>query len=384
MLIEKVLKDNAKNIDVKEWALTSAEMQPESSLPAWKVGKRVLHGGRQEGVEVIEVDSGAMKFTVVPTRGMSIWRGEVGELSLGWDSPVREIVHPHFIDLSRRNGLGWLDGFGGWIVRCGLVSVGPPCTDGDEALTLHGRIDYLSAEYVEVRYETSPVARLVVSGTVEEKHSADAALRLATEISIEIGTAAITVDDTVTNVGDRAQEMQLLYHMNFGPPLLGGGAEMIAPIRRIAPRDARAAEAASDEWTVYRAPQGAEYTEQVYLMELQSDANGDTAAMLRAPDRASAALLRFNVRELPYFMLWKNEAPANPGYVTGLEPATSYPYTRPVERKGGRVPMLGSGESRRMRVQIEVLTSAESVQMEEAKLRKIATAAAIVVPEPFG
>ena len=75
-----------------------------SGTAKWNVTKRTLSGGRQQGVEVIEVDNGEMKFTVVPTRGCNIWRGDVGDLRLGWDSPVKEIVHPQFVNLSERGG----------------------------------------------------------------------------------------------------------------------------------------------------------------------------------------------------------------------------------------------------------------------------------------
>jgi hypothetical protein len=376
--ITKVLTDCSKNIDVRNWSLSSAEVPQEGTLPPWKIVKRTLEGGQQEGVEIIEVDSGAMQFTVVPTRGLSIWNGQAGNITLGWDSPVKKIIHPRFIDLSRRNGLGWLDGFGGWIVRCGLASVGPPCLDGDKALTLHGRIDYLPASYVEVRYEASPIPRIFVRGTIEEGH-----LRLTSEISIAIGSSAILLDDLVGNIGDATQEMQMLYHINFGPPLLGEGACMVAPIQQIVPRDQRAAEEAGKDWLTFHGPQGPTYTEQVYLMELQSDPCGNTAAMLRAPDRASAALLTFNVRELPHFILWKNEVPTDAGYVTGLEPATSYPFPRPFEREDGRVPTVQPGESRRMCLRIDILSSPESVRIEADRIQARITVSPIVLPTPF-
>jgi hypothetical protein len=378
MSVGEVLTDAAKNIHVRHWSLTSADAPVAGTPPHWEIVKRVLEGGQQDGVDVIEIDSGAMRFTVVPTRGLSVWKGRAGDLPLGWDSPVKEIVHPRHIELSERDGLGWLDGFGGWIVRCGLASVGPPCQDRDQTLTLHGRIDYLPASYVEVRYEPSPVPRIVVRGTVDEDH-----LRLTTEISIEIGTAAIVLDDVVTNIGETPQEMQMLYHVNFGPPFLGPGAEVIAPIRRIAPRDSRAAEEDGKHWLTFSGPQGPDYTEQVYLMELQSDADGNTAAMLRAPDHAHAALLSFNVQQLPHFILWKNEVTGDTGYVTGLEPSTSYPFPRPFEREGGRVPALQSGESRRMRLRIDILSSPDSVQIEEMNIRTKISKSPVIVLAPF-
>ncbi len=253
------------------------------------------------------------------------------------------------------------------------------CQDDDESLTLHGRIDYLPASYVEVRYEPSAIPRLVVRGIVDENY-----LHLITEISIEIGSSAIVLDDLITNTDDATQETQMLYHVNFGPPLLGEGAEVIAPIQQIAPRDPRAAEAPSEHWLTFRGPQAPGYTEQVYLMELQSGADGNTAAMLCAPDpQFHAALLSFNTRELPHFVLWKNEVPAAAGYVTGLEPATSYPFPRPFEREGGRVPTLQPGESRSMRLRIEILSSPESVRAQEMKIRTKISKPPAVALGPF-
>src|SRR3981081_540854 len=109
-----LLTDAMRNVSVKEWRISSEQAGAASDGPRWTVTKRLLTGGRQEGVEVIEVDNGLMKFTVVPTRGFQVWTANVGGLRLGWDSPVKEIVHPQFVSLAERGGLGWLNGFGEW------------------------------------------------------------------------------------------------------------------------------------------------------------------------------------------------------------------------------------------------------------------------------
>jgi hypothetical protein len=51
---------------------------------------------------------------------MSLLKVTSGDLTLGWNSPVKEVVHPQFINLQSRGGLGWLEGFNEWMVRCGL------------------------------------------------------------------------------------------------------------------------------------------------------------------------------------------------------------------------------------------------------------------------
>ena len=105
-----VLTDVEQNIYKETILLTSSDITP--NCPAqWSVRKQILHGGKQEGVEVIEVDNGKLQFTVVPTRGMSVQQVSMGDLRLGWDSPVKGMVHPKFINLHTRQGLGWLEGF---------------------------------------------------------------------------------------------------------------------------------------------------------------------------------------------------------------------------------------------------------------------------------
>jgi Domain of unknown function (DUF4432) len=357
----KVLTDVANNISVKEWKISSDEAGGSGIGSNWSVVKRVLAGGRQEGVEIIEVANGAMKFTVVPTRGFNVWRANVADLRFGWDSPVGEIVHPQFVNLAERGGLGWLNGFGEWMSRCGLESLGPPCRDGSQTYTLHGRINYLPASYVEVRIEGAPVQRIVLRGVVAESFMFGPQLQLTTEISTEIGSSALTFDDTVTNLSDVPQEMESLYHANFGPPILGPGARFIAPIKRVAPRDTRAAEGGMEGWNAYSGPHGQGYTEQVYLMELYAGEDNVTEAMLRSGDGSLGALVSFNVRELPFMTLWKNEASLRSGYVTGIEPGTSYPLPKPVERAAGRIVKLDGGESHKAKVTFTALLSAEEI-----------------------
>lgn len=379
----KVLIDANQSVAVKEWQFTSGEAGDPSKTVKWSITKRTLAGGRQDGVDIVEVNNGGMKFTVVPTRGCNIWTANVGDLRLGWDSPVQEIVHPQFVNLTERGGLGWLAGFGEWISRCGLESMGAAGLDGNQPLTLHGRINYIPASYFEVRYERSPVPRIVLRGIVNETLMFGPQLRLTTEISSEIGGRALTLDDAVTNLADAPQEMQSLYHPNFGPPLLGAGAEFVAPVKKVAPRDRRAAEGGMTQWNVYTGPHTAGYTEQVYLMELYADDGGMTEALLKSPNGTKGATLAFSVRELPFMTLWKNEAPLKTGYVTGLEPATSYPYPKPVERAAGRVPRLAGGQSYHTKVTFKALLSAEEVQQAVARIKGLQQASPEVSTTPL-
>ena len=376
----KVLIDTDGNLATAEWKVSAAEWGGNG----WSVQLRTLHGGRQEGVQVMDVDNGAMKFTIVPSRGFEVWTAQAGNLRLGWDSPVKDIIHPSYVRLTDNGGAGWVAGFGGLMVRGGLASFGSPVQDGNEQLTLHGRVDYLPASHVSVRYEAAPVPRLVFRGVVNDTQTFGPQLRLTSEISTVIGRPEMVFDDEITNLSDAAQEMQLLYHTNFGTPLLGAGAEFVAPVKQVAPMNTASAAGDLKGWNRYSGPHVQPYAAQVFNMRLHGDARGMTKAMLKSPDGGSGVLMSFDIKGLPYMSLWKNEVTPKAGYVTGLEPGTSFPNPRPVERAAGRVPSLKGGETYRVRLAIEALTSTAAVARAAADIQALAVAAPIVSTTPKG
>ncbi|HYJ36743.1 MAG TPA: aldose 1-epimerase family protein [Rhizomicrobium sp.] len=377
----KVLIDADSNLATAEWKISSAEWGGKS---AWKVALRTLHGGRQEGVQVIEVDNGAMTFTIVPSRGFEVWKAQAGTLRLGWDSPVKEIIHPSYIRLTDNGGQGWVAGFGGLMVRGGLASFGSPVQDGAQQLTLHGHVDYIPARFVSVRYEASPVPRLVFRGVVDDVQTFGPQLRLTSEISTPIGKPAIIFDDQITNLSDVPQEMQLLYHTNFGTPLLGAGAEFVAPVKQVAPMNKASAADGLKEWNRYSGPHARAYAAQVFNLQLHGDAGGMTKAMLKSPDGSKGVLMSFDTHGLPYMSLWKNEITPKAGYVTGLEPGTGFPNPRPVERAAHRVPLLKGGGSYRVHLEIAALTSKAEVAGAASAIQALETSPPVISKTPTG
>ena len=337
----------------------------------WSVRKRTLRGGLRDGVDLVEVHNGALSFSVLPTRGMGLWRGDYHGLPLGWRSPVSGPVHPKHVQLADRGGLGWLGGFDELLCRCGLSSNGPPGPDGDgglSLLTLHGRIANRPAEAVEVTVSLDPPYELTVRGQVEEGALFCPHLRLTTAYVTAPGSNRLVIHDVVENRSGRPAEMQMLYHCNFGPPFLEAGSRVLAPIRELAPQTPRAAQGI-DSYETYAGPSTG-FAEQVYLYDLQADARGHTLSVLvnAAQDRAVA--VRFNRNELPCFTVWKNTAAVEDGYVTGLEPATNYPNFKGFEREQGRVRVLPPGGRWEARWSLEVCDTAAGAS---ALLAEVAT-----------
>jgi hypothetical protein len=334
----------------------------------WSVRKRTLRGGLRDGVDVVEVRNGALAFTVLPTRGMGLWRGDYRGHFLGWRAPLHGPVHPRHVGLGERGGLGWLYGFDEWLCRCGLASNGPPGEDvyTDRAggthrdrLTLHGRVANLPAHYLEVSVALEAPFEITVRGQVEESGLFSSNLLLTTTYSTAPGSNRLVIHDVIENRGARPAEVQLLYHCNVGTPFLEAGSRVLAPVRELAPINARAAEGMDTQET-YGGPV-AGFAEQVYCYDPAADAHGHTLALLtnRATDLGLA--LRFNRRELPCFTVWKNTAALEEGYVTGLEPATNYPNFKSFERQKGRVPLLPPGGRHSCTWSIEVHDDAAGV-----------------------
>ena len=377
MIYRKVLIDTEQGVGLDSFTCDASSM-PCPSSSAWRVALRTLHGGTQEGVQVVEIDNGALSYIVVPTRGMGIWRGRYHALDLGWDSPVKDLVHPALVDLNDRGGLGWLKGFNEWIVRCGLDSNGAPGPDvvidntGNESevlLPLHGKIANTPARRVELQIGADGAIRLL--GAVNETMMFGPALRLDTVITTHPESDALHVTDQVTNLNRTKAELELLYHINYGSPILEAGARLVAPVKRVAPRDPRAAQGMASLDRYARPTPG--FVEQAYFFELLGRrGTRETVVLLRNRAGTAGSSLSFRLDQLPAFTLWKNTAARENGYVTGLEPATDYPNARRFERQAGRVITLAGGATRKFELTVRAHDSRTSVRRAESEIRRIA------------
>lgn len=329
---------------------------------------RHLTAGKSQGVTLVTLANRECQVTVIPTRGMGIWQAAVGEWRIGWNSPTRGPVHPQFVPLMEPGGIGWLDGFDELLVRCGLASNGAPVFDnaGRLQLPLHGRIANIPAHSVTVEYDPE-AHELRVIGVVEESRLFHGKLRLTSTLTLPAGATTFRVSDEVTNFSAEPGGMQLLYHVNFGPPLLEPGSRVTAPFDEFAPRDARAAEGVA-HWNEIHAGQPG-FAEQVYFFKPRPDEHGMCQALLRNAECTRGVSLRFSPRQLPCFALWKSLQDPADGYVTGLEPATNFPNPRPFEESQGRVIPLAPGEIRTFELHFGLHASRGEIQSLETALQ---------------
>jgi len=373
-----VLTDVAEGVWLDAFELREAANLRLAGGSDWSIRKRMLRSGVSDRVDVIDLNNGAFNISILPTRGMGLWRGQFRDMHLGWNSPVKQPVNPCYVNQSDRNGLGWLAGFNELMCRCGLSSNGIPgldvVTDNtghkiEAPLTLHGKIANTPAHRVEVAVNTDGNGLLSVSGVVDETMMFGTGLQLKTTCETAPNSNRLTIRDEVVNVSSRPMEVQLLYHTNFGKPFLEQGSRLVLPFREVAPRDPRAAED-TKTWQTYLGPT-AGYTEQCYFANLIGDDQEKTTVLLRNSSGSKGVSLEFNIRALPAFTVWKCTQSEADGYVTGLEPGTNFPNLKTFERKHGRVVSLAPGTSHQAQVELAVHSTAEEVAAVEKKIRDL-------------
>lgn len=383
-----ILTSARDNVHEDTFQITEKEVAIPSAVP-WSVVKRTLHGGKQEGVDVIIVRNGKLSFTVIPTRGMGLGNVVMGGARLGWDSPIKEIVHPQFMNLESRGGLGFLEGFSEFMCRCGLEFAGAPGKDvfinnnGDKAemmLTLHGKTANTPASEVYVMIDKSPPYRIRIRGKVEERVFFVPKLDLWSEFWTEIGSPTVHIDDTITNCSAGPQELQLVYHVNFGPPILQAGSKLVVAPKTVRPFNQHAAKSV-DSYATYEGPT-AGWIEQCYGMQLY-DEQKQAKALIHNAKGDLGCMMKWATDTLPCFTQWKNTTAMEDGYVTGLEPGIGFPRHRSLERQDGRVPKLQPNESKHFSLAFDILVGAEAVTEQASKIQALQKEPPAVNPQPF-
>ncbi|MCX7919949.1 MAG: aldose 1-epimerase family protein [bacterium] len=325
-----------------------------------------LASGVGKGVGAVDFNTGTgFEFTVLLDRGMDISEARYNGQSLCWRSSTGDVA-PAFFD---PNGIGWLRSFfGGLVLTCGLDNVGPPCEDGQKQFGLHGRYTSIPASNIEIEQKWDCDEFVMsVEGQMRETSVFGMNLLLTREISAKLGESRLVIHDTIENQGYEKTPVMILYHCNFGFPLVDEHAELISPSIKVIPRDA-AAEQGKDDYDKFQQPtQG--YQEKVYFHQLQPDKAGYVKVALINKKRDLGVYLKYQKKQLPRFTQWKMLGQGI--YVCGLEPGNCGVLGRAKEREAGTLEFLNPGEKKEIQLEIGVLTNQQDVRKFTNNIKKI-------------
>ena len=309
------------------------------------VSRYQLQEGFENGVEICDVRTGSgFRFQVCPSRGMDIVFAEHNGKPLCWNSST-DLIHPAFYEAQN---LGWLRGFaGGLLTTCGFGSFGGDGEDEGEYYGLHDRASYIPAREVKT-FElwngdaSNEQYEIAVEGKLRQTHVFGPNISLTRRISATLGGSTLRVHDVLKNDGFQSAPAVILYHCNFGFPVVSENSIIRAPSAHCEPRDDFAAQSA-DSWKKLEAPQPG-IAERCYFHTMQPDENGKVRAEIWNENLQFGAFISYNFQELPFFTQWKMMGAGT--YVNGLEPSNAPLAPRAELRANNQLPMLEAGEEK--------------------------------------
>ena len=296
--------------------------------------------GRAKGTEIIEVKTaGALELEILPDAGLDIGQCRYKGINMscmrknGYDSPAS--ISPYETEFVNTVP-------GGLLYSCGLRSAGPANRDNGEWHPLHGRFHSLQAEHVSATIDGDEV---IVSGTIRETALFGHCLEVKRVIRIPVFGSKVTVEDTVSNLTPRDEEIMQIYHCNFGYPLLSEKAKLVLPeVRETLPRTEFAKTGLGRECE-FDAPIDSE-EERVFFQKMERE----FWARLENPEIGVNMTISWSGETLPILSEWRSMASGD--YVLGLEPTNCYISGRHDERENGTLPVLKAWESVKNQVTI--------------------------------
>ncbi len=320
-----------------------------------------LTDGRAHGLRIANVRTGSgLDYQVLIDRALDLGLVTYNGIPLCFISPGGWSA-PYYYE---PEGEGWIRTFGGgMMVTCGLTQVGSPTEDAGEVLGIHGRISNLPASNVCVGGEwEGDEYEFWVQGEVRQAVLYGENLRLRRRISGRLGEAVIRIRDTVENMGGRRTPFMILYHCNFGHPLLAAGARILSKPHPVQPRE-KASEPGLASVAHVSAPD-ANWSTQVFYHEPVPDADGWVTIVLANPSfnggQGLGLEIRYRKAELPFLTHWKQFSIGD--YVMGIEPGNCHVGGRVWEREHGTLQYLEPGERRDLALDFRILPDNRAIE----------------------
>lgn len=321
-----------------------------------------LSDGKANGTRAIDVNNGTgLHFTVLVDRGMDIAWADYKGNNLCFISKTG-VVSPHFYD---SHGSGFLENFGaGLLTTCGLTYMGAPCVDEGEELGMHGRISNVPAENCNIKEYWQVGAGdgdgddeyiIEIEGKVRQARFFKENIVLTRKITARMSNTpnnTITIKDTVENCAFEAYPLMLLYHFNFGYPIVSEDTKLYSNATEVVARD-QDAQLGIDTYSTFETPTVG-YKEQVFYHNVKDSDNITACLYNEKLDGGLGVYLKTKRSQLPKLIEWKQMGQSD--YVVGVEPATWYPEGRSVARERGELIYINPGEIKEFEIELGICT----------------------------
>ena len=309
----------------------------------------VLKEGRQDGVNAVDVWNGSgMYMTILADRASDISSLTFQGKSICWLSGVG-VSAPAFW---HKGDYEWDRNFGGGMMAtCGLTTAGLPCVDNGETLTLHGEISNIPSEEVNCStWWEGDAYYLQYSAKTRQVRPYGENLCQTRQIQVKMGENIIRIRDVVENLGFQEVPLMVIYHLNFGYPLLDEGAKLYLTRDACFPTSPWAEESL-DQIGVITPPDDG-YKARAYNHTVTADSEGFAYASLLNEKIGLGATVKFAADNLNKFNLWKCLQKRN--YVVGLEPCNCRTWGRNKAREHNDLVFLKPMERKEFYFEIQI------------------------------
>lgn len=316
--------------------------------------------GKSAGMEAVDVATGSgFQFTVLPGRGMDIAWASYKGFPIAYISKVG-MSGPAYYESAEKQ---WLRSFtGGLLSTCGLSNVGNPCEEdldgvGPQKYGLHGRIGNQPADQICVNEDWEDSQYVIhISGRLREAQLLGEKLTLRRSIRCNLGENRLFLRDIITNEDRLPHPMMIMYHINFGYPLLCKDARLVV---------SKGEMYTDDSWSEQNAAKAYEFSdpihatrENLYFHTIPGK-DGKAAAAIINDAVEIGAYIRYNSDQLPYLTEWKMMGEVD--YVVGIEPGNCIPRGRVYHRQREMLRILTPGESVCANLEIGILPDAYAI-----------------------
>lgn len=298
--------------------------------------------GRGEQIHIAEFYNAAgLRFTVVPDRCMDVFDCSYKGVNLSFQSK-NGLTSPQ--SFSPSDGEFCEQWPAGMLVTCGLDNVGGHAVS-DGTYPTHGRISHVPAKNfgTQTRWEGDDY---VLRAQGEVHHTKMYGRHLSIQRTIETGlnSKVIRFHDVLTNFEAEDEPYMLLYHFNFGYPLLQADSKVEASKADRSPMTE-----ISTDYHHMMAPVDGRGEELYFRTNL-----GDKACGVLYNERLElGAYVVFDTKNLPNMLQWKMMKSHD--YVLALEPCNTYGMDRKAALEQNKIAVLPAYSSVENHLELGVL-----------------------------
>lgn len=297
---------------------------------------RELHGDPSSGAGgrgYFVALAGGLAFEWLPDRGMDVGSAWFEGRPFAWRSPLSSPdLAPSPIGWEGRSG-------GGLVLTCGLDNVGKPRgIYGQHGSNHDARAVDVAVERVPATVAHGPGVRL--RGRVDSVETFGRRVRMYREVASFADDPAIHISDRIVNEGWQPAPVAIVYHCNFGAPMLLPGARIQIEAQQRVLRE-EVPSLSECQWDTFPEPVD-EITEKVWEhTQLAMDEDGMALATVTSPSGLTVELT-WDAHALPRCLEWM--FPSRGCWALGVEPANAPLFGPDRESEGAGMRDLEPGQ----------------------------------------